>query len=76
MPLATRASGYAPVMDPRRLGEQALVGWRDKVAAPIARVAPVRDDTARAAIGFAFFALSLVYVLKTIANAAAEARRR
>jgi hypothetical protein len=75
MALAAAPSGYRHEMEVTRLGEQALMGWREKVATPIARVAPVRDDTARAAIGFAFFALSLVYVLKTIAKAAAEARR-
>ena len=61
-------------METKRLGEHALMGWREKVAEPIARAAPVKDETARAAIGFVFFALSLVYVLKTIAKMAGERR--
>ena len=61
-------------METKRLGESALMGWREKVAAPVARAAPMKDETARAAIGFAFFAISLVYVLRTIARAAADRR--
>ena len=61
-------------MDAKNLGQQALFGWRDKVAAPVARVAPMRDDTARALIGFGFFLVSLIYVLKTISRAAANRR--
>ena len=61
-------------METKRLGEHALTGWREKVAEPLAKAAPVRDETARAAIGFAFFAVSLIYVLRTIARAAAARR--
>ena len=62
-------------MDVTRLGQSALVGWREKVANTVAERAPVRSDRARAAIGAVFFALSLSYVVKTIARAARETRR-
>ena len=62
-------------MDATRLGQTALVGWRDKVANVVADRVPVRSDRARAAIGALFFALSLSYVVKTIARAARETRR-
>jgi hypothetical protein len=47
-----------------------LVGWRkaiaDRVAPPAARRAPVSEEQVRAAIGAAFFLLSVYYVARTI----------
>ena len=57
-------------MDVTRLGQTALVGWRDKVANAVAERVPIRSDRARAAIGAVFFVLALRYVVQTIARAA------
>jgi hypothetical protein len=62
-------------MEVTTLGHHALTGWREKIAAPVARKAPVDTDVAKAVIGFGFFLVSLVYVLRTIAKVAAETRR-
>ena len=62
-------------MDAKRLGETALVGWREKVADVVAKRVPIRSDRARAAVGAVFFALALRYVVQTIARAARQARR-
>ena len=60
------------------IGEAGLQGWREKVAdavsEPIAKRAPLREDQVRALIGGAFFALSVVYVVKTVSVVAREAR--
>lgn len=61
-------------MDATRLGQTALVGWREKVADAVAKRAPIPSDQARALIGAAFFALSLAYVAKTLRRAVREAR--
>lgn len=54
------------------IAEAGLVGWRktvaDRVAPPAARRAPVSEEQVRAAIGGAFFLLSLYYVGSTIAR--------
>lgn len=57
------------------LGRSALTGWREKVAAPVARRAPVDTDLARAIIGGAFFVASLVYVVRTLGRMTREVRR-
>ena len=61
-------------MEVTTLGHHALTGWREKVADPVARKAPVDTDVAKAVLGFGFFLVSLVYVLRTIARATASAR--
>lgn len=57
-------------MDTKELGTAGLTGWRgkvgDAVAGPVARHSPLDDDQVRAAVGFLFFGLSLLYVLKTL----------
>jgi hypothetical protein len=61
-----------------QLGQTGLQGWREKVAdgisQPVAKRAPLDEDQVRAAIGAAFFVLSVIYVFKTISAAAREAR--
>jgi hypothetical protein len=56
------------------LGEAGLQGWREKVAdavsTPIADRTRLDEDQVRAAIGLAFFALSVIYVVKTVGDAA------
>jgi len=60
------------------LGQTGLQGWREKVAdgisRPVAERAPVEEDQVRAAIGAAFFVLSVIYVVKTITAATRQAR--
>ena len=60
------------------IAQAGLVGWRkaiaDRVAPPAARRAPVSEDQVRAAIGAAFFLLSLYYVASTIARMIKSAR--
>jgi hypothetical protein len=52
------------------MGKAGLQGWRAKVAdvvgPPVARRTGLRDDQVRAALGAAFFVLSVVYVVKTV----------
>ncbi len=56
----------------QNIAQAGLVGWRktvaDRVAPPAARRAPVSEEQVRAAIGAAFFLLSLYYVGSTIAR--------
>ncbi len=60
------------------VGFAGLSGWREKVADTVApRVAdktPLDADTARAAIGALFLALSLMYVVKALKTIVAELR--
>ena len=60
------------------VGYAGLSGWREKVAdavAPkIAGSTPLDADTARAAIGALFLALSLVYVAKALKTIVAQLR--
>lgn len=64
--------------DPHQLGQAGLVGWRkslaDRVVPPAATRAPASEDQLRALIGAAFFALSLYYVVSTIARMVKESR--
>lgn len=57
-----------------RIGEAGLQGWREKVAdgvaRPVSERTPIDETHVRAAIGAVFFALSVVYVVKTIGKAA------
>jgi hypothetical protein len=57
-------------MDAISLGKAGLQGWRakvaDAVASPVARRSGLTDDQVRAAVGAAFFVLSVVYVLQTV----------
>ena len=53
-------------------GEQALSGWRERVAdmaaRPAARHTPFDRSQVRALIGWAFLALSIVYVVRSLRN--------
>jgi hypothetical protein len=65
--------GYTALMpEPQSIAQAGLVGWRktiaDRVAPRAARRAPVSEEQVRAAIGAAFFLLSLYYVANTIAR--------
>ena len=58
--------------EPENIAQAGLVGWRksiaDRVAPRAARRAPVSQEQVRAAIGAAFFLLSLYYVGSTVAR--------
>ena len=66
--------------DVTRLGQAGLKGWREKVgdraAPPIAQRTPLDEDQVRALIGALFFALSVMYVGKTVATLSRELRSR
>ncbi len=61
-----------------RIGTAGLQGWRrkvgDAVAEPLAQRTPLDNEQIRAAVGALFFALSLMYVVKTVSVAARELR--
>jgi hypothetical protein len=61
------------------LGHTGLQGWRQKVAdgisPPVANRVPLEEDQVRAVIGTAFFVLAVIYVAKTIFEAARQARQ-
>jgi hypothetical protein len=62
-----------------RLGQAGLQGWREKVAdgiaEPVARRAPLDSEQVRALLGAVFFALSVVYVIKTLTAATRETKQ-
>ena len=62
----------------KRVGEAGLQGWREKaadgVAGPIASRTALDEGQVRALVGTLFFALSVMYVVKTV-RAAAQAER-
>ncbi|WP_091764048.1 hypothetical protein [Blastococcus aurantiacus] len=57
-------------MDAVSLGKAGLQGWRakvaDAVAGPVAQRSPFTDEQVRAAVGAAFFVLSVVYVVQAV----------
>ncbi|WP_217924169.1 hypothetical protein [Miltoncostaea oceani] len=57
-------------------GEQALAGWRarvaDVVATPAERYTPLTAQRARALVGWVFLALSVVYVVRTLRDMARQ----
>jgi hypothetical protein len=57
-------------VDAISFGKAGLQGWRarvaDAVASPVARRSGFDDDQVRAAVGAAFFVLSVVYVVQTV----------
>ena len=61
-----------------RVGTAGLQGWRkkvgDTVAPPLAQRTPLGSEQIRAAVGALFFALSVMYVVKTVAAAVREMR--
>jgi hypothetical protein len=63
-------------MDAVSFGKAGLQGWRarvaDAVAEPIARRSRLGDDEVRAAVGAAFFILSVVYVVGTVRRLAGQ----
>jgi hypothetical protein len=64
--------------DAQQFGHAGLAGWRkavaDKVAPAAAERAPASEDQVRAAIGAAFFALALFYVVSTLVRMIKTAR--
>jgi hypothetical protein len=72
--------GYTESMPkPESVAQAGLVGWRkaiaDNIAPRAASRAPVSEERLRAAIGAAFFLLSLYYVASTIARMIKSAQR-
>jgi len=61
-----------------RIGTAGLQGWRQKVgdavAQPLAQRTPLGSDQIKAALGAVFFALSVMYVVKTVSAASRELR--
>jgi hypothetical protein len=61
-----------------QIGTAGLQGWRrkvgDVVADPLAQRTPLDTDQVRAAVGALFFALSVMYVVKTVRAASGELR--
>jgi hypothetical protein len=59
-------------------GQAGLQGWRGKVAdgvaQPVSNRTPLSEDQVRALIGVAFFALALMYVIKTVTQVAKQQR--
>jgi hypothetical protein len=60
------------------LGRAGLQGWRSKLADVVApRVAsrtPAREEQVRALVGAVFFALAVVYIVKTVRAAVTQIR--
>ena len=67
-------------MDTTSLGTAGLAGWRQKVAdvvgPPVARHTPLAANDVRAAVGAAFFVLSVWYVIGTVLRIGRRAARR
>jgi hypothetical protein len=63
-----------------KIGTAGLQGWRAKVgeavAEPLAQRTPLAREQIKAAVGALFFALSVMYVVKTISAASREVRER
>jgi hypothetical protein len=61
-----------------QIGTAGLQGWRrkvgDAVAEPLAQRTPLAGDQIRAALGALFFALSVMYVVKTVTAASRQVR--
>ncbi len=61
------------------IGTAGLQGWRRKVgdalAEPLAQRTPLSSEQVRAAVGALFFALSVMYVVKTLTAAASQMRQ-
>jgi hypothetical protein len=59
-----------------QIGQAGLMGWREKVAdgvaEPVATRTPLAEEQVRALLGIAFFALSAMYVVKTVRQMAAR----
>jgi hypothetical protein len=66
-------------MDAVKVGEQALVGWREKVAdgaaKPFETRTKIQPEQVRAVVGALFFGLSVYYVIGTARRAVREARQ-
>jgi hypothetical protein len=62
-----------------QIGTAGLQGWRSKVgdavAEPLAQRTPLASDQIRAGLGALFFALSVMYVVKTLTAAASQVRQ-
>jgi hypothetical protein len=61
-----------------QIGSAGLQGWRrkvgDAVAEPVAQRTPLAGEQVRALVGTLFFALSVMYVVKTVSAASRELR--
>jgi hypothetical protein len=77
-PVGSKKRRELAQLDPVALGNLAATGWRSKVADavanPVSRAAPMEPDQVRAAVGAAFFLLSLYYVIQTSRRAARQIR--
>jgi hypothetical protein len=65
-------------MNASELGQTALVGWREKVAAsvagPVSRRTGLADEQLRALMGALFFGLAVSYVVGTVRRALTATR--
>ena len=70
------APGYPPAMDPIKIGQHGLAGWREKVAdgaaKPFEERTKFEPDQVRALVGALFFVLSVYYVISTATKIARE----
>jgi hypothetical protein len=61
-----------------RIATAGLQGWRrkvgDAIAEPVAQRTPLGGEQVRALVGAMFFALSVMYVVKTVSAASRELR--
>jgi hypothetical protein len=61
-----------------QIGAAGLQGWRrkvgDRLAGPVSRRTPLKDDQVRAAVGALFFVLAVLYVVKAATAASREIR--
>ena len=61
-----------------QLGQAGLQGWREKladgIAEPVAGRTKLSEEQVRAIVGGAFFALSVLYLVKTIGDLARKVR--
>jgi len=62
-----------------RIGTAGLQGWRrkvaDAVARPLARRTPLSSEQVGAAVGALFFAMSVMYLVKSVSAASRELRQ-
>jgi hypothetical protein len=71
-------AGEEEMASATQLGTAGLQGWRrkvgDAVAGPLAQRTPLATEQIKALVGALFFALSVMYVVKTLTAAAHELR--
>jgi len=76
--LKLAAAGYGAGMDPVKIGQAGLSGWRvkvaDQVAGPFEDRTKAEPDQVRAVVGAVFFVLSVLYVFSTAREVVRELR--